>query len=41
MLFRQRLPEPPFEVLAEEPLAVGTRRAELLALFRSLKLHEV
>ncbi|CAN7722753.1 RES family NAD+ phosphorylase [Variovorax sp. LjRoot290] len=41
MLFGQRLPEPPFEVLNEEPLAVGARRAELLALVRSLKLHEV
>lgn len=41
MLFRQRLPEPPFEVILEEPMAVGTRRAEVLALVRSLKLHEV
>lgn len=41
MLFRQRLPDPPFEVLQEEPLAVGSRRAEVLALVRSLKLHEV
>ncbi|GAA0752961.1 RES family NAD+ phosphorylase [Ideonella azotifigens] len=41
MLFKQRLPDPPFEVLAEEPLAVGPRRAELLALVRALKLHEV
>jgi hypothetical protein len=41
MLFKQRLPDPPFEVLAEEPMAVGPRRAELLALVRSLKLHEV
>jgi hypothetical protein len=40
MLFKQRLPDPPFEILAEEPLAVGPRRAELLALVRSLKLHE-
>ena len=41
MLFKQRLPDPPFEVVHEEPLAVGSRRAELLALVRSLKLHEV
>lgn len=41
MLFKQRLPDPAFEVLEEEPLAVGDRRAELLALVRSLKLHEV
>lgn len=41
MLFKQRLPAPPLEILGEEPLAVGPRRAELLALVRSLKLHEV
>lgn len=41
MLFKQRLPDPPFEVIQEEPMAVGTRRAEVLALVRSLKLHEV
>lgn len=41
MLCKQRLPDPPIEILGEEPLAVGPRRAELLALVRSLKLHEV
>jgi hypothetical protein len=41
MLFKQRLPDPPFEILSEEPMAVGPRRAELLALVRSLRLHEV
>lgn len=41
MLFKQRLPDPPFEVLEEEPLAVGPRRAEVLVLVRTLKLHEV
>jgi hypothetical protein len=41
LLFRQRLPDPPFQVLGEEPLAVAPRRAELLSLVRSLKLHEV
>ena len=41
MLFKQRLPDPPFQVISEEPLAIGTRRAEVLALVRSLKLREV
>ena len=41
MLFRQRLPDPPFEILGEEPMAVGARRAELLALVRSLGLLAV
>jgi hypothetical protein len=41
MLFRQRLPDPPFEIMQEEPLAIGTRRAETMALVRSLGLHEV
>lgn len=41
MLFRQRMPDPPFQVLGVEPLAIGAKRTELLALVRSLKLHEV
>ncbi|MDO4681482.1 MAG: RES domain-containing protein [Lautropia sp.] len=41
MLFRDRLPSPPLEVLAVEPLASGPRRAQLLSLVRALKLHEV
>lgn len=41
MLFRQRLPDPPFEIMADESLAVGMRRAEVMALVRSLRLHEV
>jgi hypothetical protein len=41
MLFKQRLPDPPFEILRDEPLAIGPRRAELLALVRSLRLREV
>ncbi|CBL43773.1 hypothetical protein HDN1F_01900 [gamma proteobacterium HdN1] len=41
LLFGQRLPDPPFEVLGEEPLALGPRRDELLRLVRALKLHEV
>lgn len=41
VLFQQRLPEPPFDVIADEWLAVGRRRAEVLALVRSLALHEV
>ena len=41
MLFKQRMPDPPFQILAVEPLAIGARRAEILALVRSLRLHEV
>lgn len=41
MLFGQRLPDPPFTVLGEEPLALSPRREELLRLVRALKLHEV
>lgn len=41
MLFKQRMPDPPFEVLKEEPLVIGARRAEMLKLVRTLKLHEV
>lgn len=41
MMFRDRLPDPPLEVLAVEPLASGPRRTQLLALVRALKLHEV
>ncbi len=41
VLFKQRMPEPPFQVLAVEPLAIGVRRVEILALVRSLELHEV
>lgn len=41
MLFKQRLPDPAFEVVGVESLAVGPRRAQLLALVRSLRLHEV
>lgn len=41
MLFRHRLPDPPLEIMQEEPLAIGTRRAETMALVRSLGLHEV
>jgi hypothetical protein len=40
MLFKQRLPDLPIEILGEEPLAVGPRRADFLALVRSLKLNE-
>lgn len=39
--FGQRLPRPPLQVLDDEPLSAGARRAQLLALLRSLKLHEV
>ena len=41
MLFKQRMPEPPIEIMAEAPLAIGERRREVLALVRSLKLHEI
>ncbi len=41
MLFGQRLPDPPFEIVDEKPLGIGALRAEILALIRSLKLHEV
>ncbi|MFT3815625.1 MAG: RES family NAD+ phosphorylase [Acidovorax sp.] len=41
MLFGQRLSHPPFEILAQEPLALEPRRGDLLALVRALKLHEV
>ncbi len=41
MLFKQRMPQPAFEVLQVESLAIGARRIEFLALVRSLKLYEV
>lgn len=41
MLFKQRMPDPPLQILGVEPLAIGARRVEILALVRSLKLHEV
>ena len=41
MLFRQRLPDPPFVVLEEQSLANPPLRAEVLALVRSLGVREV
>ena len=41
MLFGQRLPAGCLKLLADEPLACGARRAEFLALARSLEIHEV
>ena len=41
MLFKQRLPNPPFVVLGEQSLANPPLRAEVLALVRSLGIHEV
>lgn len=41
MLFRQRLPAAPFSIVATEPLAIGTRRDEVLTLIRRLGLHEI
>ncbi len=41
MLFEQRMPATPFRVLSDEPLAIDPRRGEVLALVRSLRLHQV
>lgn len=41
MLFRQRLSSPPFSVVSIEPLAIGQRRDEILALIRRLGIHEI
>jgi len=41
MLFKQRLPDPPFAVLEEQRLASPPLRAEVLALVRSLGVREV
>jgi len=41
MLFGQRLPSPPFSVVSTEPLAIGQRRDEILALIRRLGIHEI
>ena len=41
MLFGQRLPTPRFEIVKVESLALPPRRAEVLALIRRLKIHEV
>ena len=41
MLFKQRLPSPPFKVLSDEPLALNPRREEILALIRRLGVHEI
>lgn len=41
MLFRQRLPSPPFSVISTESLAIGQRRDEILALIRRLGIHEI
>lgn len=41
MLFKQRLPDPPFTVLQEQSLAAPPLRAEVLALVRSLGIREV
>jgi len=41
MLFRQRLSNPPFSVVSTEPLAIGQRRDEILALIRRLGIHEI
>ena len=41
MLFKQRLSDPPFIVIEQQSLATPPLRAEVLALVRSLDLHEV
>jgi hypothetical protein len=41
MLFKQRLPDPPFVVLEEQSLANPPLRAEVLSLVRSLDIREV
>lgn len=41
MLFEQRLPSPPFELLDDEPLDAPALRREVLSLVRSLGLHEI
>ncbi len=41
MLFKQRLPDPPFTVIEEQNLAAPPLRAEVLALLRSLRIREI
>jgi hypothetical protein len=41
MLFKQRLPDPPFTVIKVEPLALAPRRKEILALIRRLRIREI
>lgn len=41
MLFEQRLPNPPFQILRDEPIAFSPRRAEILKLIRRLGIHEI
>lgn len=41
MLSGQRLPPASLALVADEPLASGERRAEVLALVRSLGIHGV
>jgi hypothetical protein len=41
MLFKQRLPDPPFMITQDESLALAPRRKEVLDLVRLLKIHEI
>ena len=41
MLVKDALSAPPFDVVDDEPLALEPRRSEVLALIRSLKVHEI
>lgn len=41
MLFKQRLPDQPFTIIKDEPLAHSPRREEILALIRRLHIREI
>ena len=41
MLFKQRLPDPPFKVLSVESLVISPRREEILGMVRRLGIHEI
>jgi hypothetical protein len=41
MLFKQRLPDPPFIVTKDEPLALAPRRKEVLDLVHLLKIQAI
>ena len=41
MLFGHRLTAPPFDVISDESLSTGMRRAEILKLIRRLEIYEI
>jgi len=41
MLFKHRLPDPPFTIIKDERLAHSPRREEILALIRRLRIREI